>query len=105
MLGEIKEILEEELKFNYLGRGNNLGIWATYKKGDEEYDGMIDLKKDIGGKGYGTVRLFIFGSTEQGVEIKIEIYLASYCEYYTFFEGFVETIGEFNTILKCLGIK
>lgn len=105
IVDKIKQLLEEDDRFYYHGNGNNLGVFASYKKGEKEYEGMIDLKKDLGQKGYGTVRIFLFKEDKQGLELKIEIYLPSYCQYYTFFEGFIENEIEFNLVLKMLGIK
>ena len=101
---EIIQLLSADERFHHHGRGNNIGVWATYKKGDEEYEGDIEFKKDLAQKGHGTVRIFLWSEDKQGVAGKIEAYIPSYCEYYTFFEGFWETADDFKAIFRMLGL-
>lgn len=66
---------------------------------------MIDLKKDLARKGYGSFRITLFEETNQGLELKIEMYVPSYCVTDTFFEGFVESLEDFKSIFRMLGIN
>lgn len=98
LLQQVKEIINSDNRFHYIGRAANEGVWET------DPDSFITFSKNIARKGYGKARLTIFQQNENGLEIKIQIYIPSYCEWDTFFEGFLETIDDYHTIIKLIGI-
>ncbi len=96
------EIIENKLhsdeRFVFDGVGFNHGSWSTG-------DVFFDFKKNIGGKGFGKVRIILFKEDSEGVEMKIEIWVPSYCEWYTFFEGFIESEDDYKRVLVMTGIN
>lgn len=100
-----REKLNSDHRFHYHGKAANGGVWMTRPKGTDDGQGMIDLKKPHSGKRTGEVRVYFYGIDDDGLEMKIEIYLPSYCEYYTFFEGFIETENDFDRVFVMLGIN
>ena len=97
--------------FYYHGRGNNHGWWASYEKTGEqtiENPGlapMVDLIKPISGKTFGHITILVLDSQEQyGLNIKIEVFLPSYNEFYTVFEGWVSMVIKLYSLFNLLGI-
>jgi len=105
MIEYIKEKLNSDERFNYLGRGANEGCWATRKKGEDSPGKFIDLKKNLARKGYGAFEIMLFEESEEGVELKITMYVPSYCEWDTFFEGFVESESDWDRVMVMLGLE
>jgi hypothetical protein len=97
-----KSILESDDRFYYRGRGANLGVYST---SENQEVGFINFTKNLARKGYGAVTITFFEESKEGLEIKLDVYLPSYCEENTFFEGFLESIEDFNSVLRMLGIK
>ena len=93
---------------HYKGRGANNGQWESWKDKEHEYD-TIELLKPHSWKTIGKVRLLYYineyPEEYQGHEFHIEVWLNSYCEFYTMFEGWVDSLDELKIILKCIGIK
>jgi hypothetical protein len=94
--------LNADDRFYHQGRGANLGVWSTSPPDVLE---MIDLKKNLAKKGYGAFMIRLYKEDEQGLEMKIEMYVPSHCEWDTFFEGFVETESDFDRLMVMLGLK
>lgn len=92
----VKKKLRSDDRFEYLGRGNNEGVWESEK--------FLDLKKKIAKKGIAKVRVLLYKQDKEGLELKIEMQVISHYEWETMFEGFVENENEFELIFKCLGI-
>jgi hypothetical protein len=91
----------------YKGRGANNGVWESFTK-EDKYS-MIELLKPHSWKTLGKIRILYFineyPEEYTGYEFHIEIYLNSDCEFYTMFEGWVDSTEELKTILKCIGIN
>lgn len=102
---KIKEKLNADKRFNFLGRGANQGVWATRERGSDEIGEYIQLKKDLAQKGYGAFEIYLFKESDQGLEFKVRMYVPSYCEWDTFFEGFAESENDFDRVLVMLGIN
>jgi hypothetical protein len=102
---QCKLVLQDDERFHYIGRGANLGCYSTIPKGENESAGFINFTKNLGKKGFGSVTILFHKEDTEGLEIKIDVYLPSYCDTYTFFEGFLESIEDFDCILRMLGIK
>jgi len=98
MIDEIKQLIEDDDRFHFQGRGHNLGVYTTDKTI------FVDFKKAIGGKSFGRLAIFLFEHTVNGVNIKIDAWLPSYCEWYTIFEGWLESADDYTTITRLLGI-
>jgi hypothetical protein len=105
LLEKIKEKLNSDIRFNYLGAGANQGVWATRKKGEKGCGDFIQLKKRLAGKGYGAFEVHLYNETDQGVEMMIEMYVPSHCAWNTLFEGFVENETDFDRIMVMLGLN
>lgn len=112
LLETIKEKLNADTRLNYGGRGNNQGYWKSYTS-SEKYDkdehdnprnGIIELKKRIGQKGHAAVRIWLYKVDEEGLEMKIEMYIMGYYEWYSMFEGFVETEQDFDRLMVMMGL-
>lgn len=101
---QVKEFLDNDERFYYQGRGANLGVWRTSQKGEELYTGNVDLKKELARKGYGAFQVILFEETEQGLELKITMHVPSYCVEDTFFEGFCESLDDFKSVFRMLGL-
>jgi len=101
----IKAKLNADERFHYHGKGANEGLWATREKGDNTVGELIHLKKNLANKGYGAFEILLFQEDENGLEIKIQMYVPSYCEWDTFFEGFAENENDFDRIMVMLGIN
>lgn len=106
LLDAIKQKLNEDTRFFFLGKAANEGIWATREKGDNSVSGkMIQLKKNLAQKGYGSFEVYLFKEDLDGVEMRIRMFVPSHCEWDTFFEGFIESESDFDRIMVMLGIK
>lgn len=104
---QIVEQLQADDRFYYHGYTGTF-FFMSYEKGEPEYCSFPteDLKRLHSGKNPSGVRILIFSeSNTELVNYKIEIYLNSYCEWYTFFEGWVDNIEEFNIIFKAVGLS
>lgn len=77
------------------------GMWESFEDG--KY-GSIVLNKNIGRKGLAQVRVKIMDETKDGIEVVIEMELASGGVWETFFEGFVENLDEFKLVFRMLGL-
>lgn len=51
------------------------------------------------------LKYILYQEDEQGVEFKIRMYVPSYCEWDTFFEGFAETENNFDRVMVMLVLK
>ena len=98
ILEEVKSLIAQDTRFVYKGKGNNLGLYAT------DSDTYIDFTKRIGNKSFGKSTILLLQDNDLGLLIKIEMWLPSYCEWYTVFEGYLETPQDFITIFRLLGI-
>ena len=98
MIEEVKQLIDKDSRFKHIGRGNNLGLYSTDK------NDYIDFNKPIGGKSFGRATIFLFKEDANGLNIKIEVWLPSYCEDYTLFEGWLESPKDFTTIMRLVGI-
>lgn len=102
----ITYLLQDE-RFHYIGY-TGTHWFATYRKDDEYKGSFIDLNENKlqSGKGLAKVRFAIFSEDDtEFVNFKIEMELNSYASWDTFFKGWVENIEEFETVLKCVGLK
>lgn len=97
LIEKLSELIEKDNRF-ILTKANPL----LYKVFNTK--SFIDLKKNIGKKGLAQVKVTFLEETSEGVEIKIEMELASYCEWETFFEGFVDNESDFERVLIMIGI-
>jgi hypothetical protein len=92
----------------YKGRGANNGVWGSFK-GKEEGSPFLDLLKPHSWKTFGQAKIYYYineyPESYDGHEIRIELRLNSYLEWDTVFEGWIDTLDEFKTILKCIGIN
>lgn len=92
----------------YKGRGANNGVWESWKSKKEIGDNFINLPKPHSWKTLGHIRLWYYTNEYPddyiGHEIKVDIYLNSYCEFFPMFEGWVDNIEELKTIFKCIGV-
>lgn len=104
-IDKIKAKLDSDARFHFLGRGANEGVWATREKGEEGCGNFIELKKNLAKKGYGAFEIYLYEETEQGVEFKVRMYVPSYCEWDTFFEGFLENENDFERVMIMLGLN
>ena len=100
IFNKITNILIKDNRFNLIGNH----LWAT-RTNFEDIGEFIFLKKHLAGKGYGSFEIQLFQENEQGVEIKIKMYVPSYCEWNTFFEGFVENENDFIRLMVMLGLN
>jgi hypothetical protein len=102
---EIVEYLLSDKRFFYLGFTGTHFI-SSWEKGDEDKGDFIALKKDHSAKSLAKVEICIYadnyGSKE--VEFKIRLYLVSYYEWETFFEGWAENLDEFKMAMKMIGL-
>lgn len=103
LLEKIKDRLNADERFHFLGRGANEGMWATTERGRPI--NFINLKKPLAQKGYGAIEIVLFSSSEYGVEMKIRLYIPSYCEWDTVFEGFMENENDFDRIMVMIGLN
>lgn len=101
---QISDILNADDRFHYKGRGANLGVWLTTDN-EEAPTELIRLHKNLASKGYGAFKITLFNENIQGLELKIEMFVPSFCEWETFFEGFIQTKEDFNRVLIMLGIN
>lgn len=103
LLQYIRVKLNADHRFHYLGRGNNLGAWSTRPRGETNAC-YIELFKPMGGKLAGRVDIILYEHVDGEVSLTIQIELPSYCETYTFFEGWVETTHDYNRLLVMCGL-
>ena len=96
--------LNDNKRLHYLGRGNNLGIWSSRPKGSPNVS-FIELFKPMGGKDIGVPTIVLHEETENGLYLSIKIHLPSYCEEYTFFEGWIETKEDFDRVMVMVGLR
>lgn len=103
---EIVEYLLRDERFHYIGYTGTHWI-TTYEKGDK-YEGSyieVDEHRLHSGKGLAKVRFLVFSQDDSPLQnMKIELSLNSYCEWDTFFEGWVDSLDELKLIMKCLGL-
>ena len=92
----IKSDIHADDRFESKSPGSNIGVYES---------DLLHLHKDIGKKGLGKVRIWVRADTCDGIDLKIEIYLSSYCEWDTFFEGFLENLDDYHRVLVMLGIN
>lgn len=102
---EIVEYLLSDKRFFYLGFTGTHFI-SSWEKGDEDKGNFIDLKKDHSSKSSAKVEIHIYTNmySNREVEFKIILYLVSYYEWETFFEGWAENLDEFKMVLKMVGL-
>ncbi len=100
---QVAYILNEDERLYYRGRGANLGVWSSSKKGTDYHNTTIDFFKNMGKKGFGAVRITLFEEGKDGLEMHVEYHLPSYCEWHTFFEGFIENIDDLNRMFVMIG--
>lgn len=111
----INDKLEQDGRFNRFKGGVGSDIWSTTDSllnadGEEEVLGeFIRFKHELGGKGYGVVRITVYNPAtnynEGRIEMKIEISISSYCEWETFFEGFLSSPEDYHHIFKMIGLE
>lgn len=91
----------------YKGRGANNGVWESWVDKDHQYD-TFELTVPHSWKTIGKAQIWYYineyPNDYSGHEFKIDIYLNSYCEFFTMFEGWVDSLDELKTIIKCVGI-
>jgi len=100
---KVKLQLDSDTRFKYRGHGANLGIWSTSEMVKDDIE-FYDFKKDVAHKGFGAVRIWVYEENQDGLNIKIEIYVPSWCDWDTMFEGYLETPEDLNTIIRLIGI-
>jgi hypothetical protein len=102
---EIVEYLLSDNRFSYIGYTGTHFI-ASWHKGDIQRGDFIPLKKDHSGKSSAKVEILVFPDTYSATEVNLEIklYLPSYLEWDTFFEGYVENIDELKLVMKMIGL-
>jgi hypothetical protein len=105
---EIVEQLSKDVRFYYHGYTGTF-FFRTIGEVDKEdsFSGdFLELNKRQSDKSLAKVRFYIHTDRFETKEchFKIEMYLNSYCDWDTFFEGWVESIEEFNLILKSVGL-
>ena len=98
-------LLLSDGRFRYNGYTGTHWI-TTWEKGDEDQGGLVDLCREHSLKSLAKIRVLVFSNrySEEGLNFKIELNLSSYCEWETFFEGWVDSLDEFRLILKSVGI-
>lgn len=89
----------------YKGRGGTNGVWESWEKDKYTY---FELTVPHSWKTTGKAQIYYYINEHpdlySGHEFKIDIWLNSYCEFYTMFEGWVDSLDELKTIIKCVGI-
>ena len=103
---EIVEYLLSDSRFFYIGY-NGTHFISSWEKGDKEEGDFIYLKKDHSGKSSAKVEINIYTDKydSKEVEFKIRLYLTSYFEWETFFEGWAENLEEFKLAIKMVGLQ
>lgn len=100
----VKDKPEEKLlHFN----GYSGTIWLSGNpKSSEDVSQFYELYRTHSGKSLAGVRILVYSNVykEADVNLKIELYLNSYCEWYTFFDGWIPDITELKTILQSVGL-
>jgi len=99
------EYLENTLKNEYklYKKKHNPLTLAQYESNLEDCE-WTTFNKNIANKGFGMVRVNILSESEDGIEIKISIYVPSYCDYDTFFEGWLQDEKDIHTVIRLIGI-
>jgi len=105
LITKIREKINADDRFTYHRRGSYYGMWSTRKKDELGCGTLINLKKNLAKKGYGAFEIIIYQQNEQGIEIKIQMYVPSLCEWNTFFDGFIETETDFDRVMIMLGLN
>lgn len=99
-----KERPEERL-FYYTGCTGT--IWLSGNpESSEAVSKFTELYRTHSGKGLVGVRVLVYSNNydEKEVNLKIELYLNSYCEWDTFFEGWITSIDNLKIILQSVGL-
>jgi len=92
-------------KYYYQGRGANIGVWATFpNRTDTTGSQWIEYTKTISGKQSGYGSIWIYEEGEWGFNIKIEMYIPSYAELATVFEGWIKDVEGLTFILDAVGL-
>lgn len=102
---EIVEYLLSDNRFYYIGYSGTHFI-ASWYKGDTTKGNFIPLNKAHSGKTSAKVEILIFTDNYETneVELTIKLYLPSYLQWDTFFDGWVENLEEFKLVMKMLGL-
>lgn len=104
---QLVEYLMTNKRFVYHGYTGTY-FFMSYEKGEPGYNSYpyTDFKRLHSGKNPSGVRILIFSEEDtELVNLKIEIYLNSYCEWTTFFEGWIDNMEEFEIIFKAVGLN
>lgn len=100
---QIIDYLHTDERFYHHGK-TVTDFFMSWEKGDKYQGDFLDLKKSHSGKTLAKAQILVFTNDCEEVELKVELYLNSYLEWETFFEGWVENLDEFKTVLKMVGL-
>lgn len=95
----------EFLNANFHKVHKNPSIWTSYTEfyEDPEYPSgvLTELTKIHSHKTLAHVKIYYWGLDES---MKIELYLNSYNEWESFFEGYIKSVHDLQFIIDCIGI-
>lgn len=102
---EMNDQIIEFLNSNFHKIHKNPCTWVSYTSYDEDPDyptePMLNLTKSHAHKDLAHIKIYYFG-LEQSV--KLELRLMSYCEWESFFEGYISSLNDLKFIMDCIGI-
>lgn len=103
---EIVKVITDIKGMHLNQQGSQSTVWCSSSEDLKNYQ-FLDLHREQSGKSLALVRILVFSNTgkkETEVNLKIELYLNSYCTWDTFFEGWITSIDNLKTILQSVGL-
>lgn len=94
---EILKLLLNDDRFIY-----SSAVSHFFKTKEDEF---IQLNVEHSGKSLAQCKICVHNDdVDDSISLVVELYLNSYCEWYTHFDGWIWSIDDFKFVLKALGI-